>query len=87
MHGVVGQIVASFRMQQHDQIIAIEHQPRHKGREHLGGKRDLKHRVGMRSDQFVVPAAEFRFRKLFGDPLTQALGAAAARRRIVIDLA
>ena len=24
MHGVVGQIVASLRMQQHDQIIAID---------------------------------------------------------------
>ena len=27
MRGVVGQIVAGFRMQEHDQIIAIEHQP------------------------------------------------------------
>ena len=67
MRRVVGQIVAGFRMQQHDQVIAIEHQPRHERRKHLGGKSNLKHRLGMRSDQFVVPAAKLGFWKVLGD--------------------
>src|SRR5262249_52204660 len=38
------------------------------------------------SDPLVVPAAELGFWKVVGDPLAQPFGAAAAVRRIVIDM-
>jgi hypothetical protein len=40
----------------------------------------------VRSDEFVVPAPEFSSRKFRGDALPQALGLAAGRRRVVVDV-
>src|SRR5262249_9235115 len=86
MRGVIGQVIARLGMQQHDQIVAIEHQPRHKGGEHLRRKGDLKHRLRMRANQLVMPAAKFGLQKIGSDPLAQPFGATAAFCRIVVDV-
>src|SRR5262249_10217245 len=63
-----------------------EHQPRHKGGEHLRRKGDLKHRLRMRANQLVMPTAKFGLRKIGSNPLAQPLGASAAFCRIVVDV-
>src|SRR5215469_6898935 len=72
VRGVVGEVVASLGVEQHGQAVAVEHEPWHEASQHLARKRDLIHRLRMRSDWRVVPATKHRGRKSLGDALAQA---------------
>src|SRR5580704_1127044 len=73
-------------MEQYGQSVAVEHQPWNECFQHLAGKGDLIHGLRMRPYQLVVPAPELGLLKFRADALAQALGAAAARCRVVVDV-
>src|SRR5258706_5518037 len=50
--------VAGLGMHQDGEPLAVEHQPRHHPGELLGREERLVHRLQMRPDELVVPAAE-----------------------------
>src|ERR1700761_6206460 len=83
---MVGVIVAGLGVKQNGETVAVEHQPGHETRQHFGRKRDLIHRLWMRTDQFIVPAAELGLRKFSSNTLAQAFRTIAALRRFVIDM-
>jgi hypothetical protein len=86
MRAVIGEVVAGLGVYQHRKAVAIKHQPRHEGAEYFGGKGDLKHRLGMRRDELIVPSSKLRLRKSAGDAFAQPFAAGAGRRRIVVDM-
>ena len=83
---MVGDVVAGLGMQQNAEPVAIEHEPGQERRQHVARERDLEHRLRVRADELVMPAAERRLRKGGGDARAQALGALARGGRIVVDM-
>src|SRR5712671_7982877 len=86
MFGMVDIVVAGLRVQQDGQAVAVEHQPGQERAEERARKRDLVHRMRMRPDQRVVPAAERRRGERRRHPLAQPGRPVTGRRRIVIDV-
>ena len=85
----VAQVVVARRQRvgvhQHVEIVAVEHQPGHEAREHLGGEGHLVHRRGVRAHRHVVPAAQLHDEAL-GDALAQRLGLGSRARRVVVHM-
>src|SRR5712672_2667409 len=86
MVGMVDIVVAGLRVQQDGQAVAVEHEPGQERAQQRARKRDLIHRLRMRPDQRVVPAAERGLGECGRHPLAQPGRPVAARRRIVIDV-
>ena len=83
---MIGVVVSGLGMEKDRQAIAVEHQPRKERPGEIGRKRDLIHRLGMRPDQFVMPAAKLGAGKFRGNTLTQTFRPIAGLFRIVIDM-
>ena len=82
---VVAARIGGVGMDQDAEAGMVQHQPRHQGREHLLGERDLVHRLIVRPDLDVMPVAE-PHHEAFADQGAQPLGGRARGRRIVIDV-
>src|ERR671922_843983 len=81
---VISITVSGRRMHEHGQSFAMEHQPWHNFAELLGGENCLIHRVEMRPDWLVVPAAKLDIEP--SQSLSDTRGGLPRLRRIIIDM-
>jgi len=79
---VVGDAVVGERMDKNIQPFAVQHQPRHQGREFFTRESHLIHRDRMRSDRLVVPTSELSAKALTDRP-AHTLGEASGLRMVI----
>ena len=79
---MVGDAVVGERMDKNIQPFAVQHQPRHQGREFFTRESHLIHRDRMRSDRLVVPTSELSAKALTDRP-AHTLGEASGLRMVI----